>query len=210
MKNTRDIEFLFEVGAMRHIDRVWKQFMGPDVANCAEHIFRVAWIAFTIAKREGTGNHEKILKMAFAHDIAESRAGDVHYLSRQYTKRDEGTAIRDIFEGTVHEDEMVELIDEYEKRESIEAKIVKDADNIDVELELRELRGRGHSLGAVWMNSRTKHVYPKLYTKTARRFWKIIASAEPHNWHLNSSKNRFKSGDWKSVIGNKNTVSRRG
>ena len=196
-KKKRDIELLFEVGTLRHMDRVWRQFMGPDVANCAEHIFRVVWIALTIAKYEDAGNHEKILKMAIAHDISESRTGDVHYISRQYTKRNEELATRDIFEGTAHEDEMIDLIHEYEERESIEAKIVKDADNIDVELELRELRSRGHSMGTVWINSRIKNVYPKLFTKTARQFWKIIAKVEPHNWHLNSPRNRFIGGDWK-------------
>lgn len=35
--------------------------------------------------------------MALAHDIAESRVGDVHYLSRQYVKRDEKNAVKRYF-----------------------------------------------------------------------------------------------------------------
>lgn len=48
----RDIELLFELGAFRHLDRVWKQFLNPDVANCAEHSFRVSWVALTLARYE--------------------------------------------------------------------------------------------------------------------------------------------------------------
>src|SRR6185369_12794021 len=101
--------------------------------------FRVAWIALTLAKHEGVEDNEKILKLALMHDIAESRTGDVNYLTRQYTKRDEIKAFKDLSFGTIHESEISELSKEYEERKSIESKIVKDADTLDVELELREL-----------------------------------------------------------------------
>ncbi|MBI2589690.1 HD domain-containing protein [Candidatus Berkelbacteria bacterium] len=193
----RDVELLYEIGTLRHLDRVWKQFLGPETANCAEHLFRVAWIAFTIAKLEGAGDHEKILKLALLHDVAESRTGDVHYLSRQYTKRDDALATQDTFDGTIHEAEMLALAQEYESRQSIEAKIVKDADNIDVELELSELRKRGHSMGEIWIESRKKNVYPTLFTKTAQALWDQIVTADPHAWHLTSNRNRYVAGDWR-------------
>ena len=135
--------------------------------------------------------------MALAHDIAETRTGDVHYLSRQYTKRNEENAMSDILKDTILEHEMVELSKEYEERKTIESKIVKDADNLDVEFELAELRWMGHSLGSVWTKNREKLVYPHLYTKTAKELWKGIAKANPHDWHLLSPRNRFRGGDWK-------------
>ena len=196
-KIKRDIELLFEVGVFRHLDRVWKQFLNPNVANCSEHTFRVVWVASTIAKYEKNVDTEKLLKMALLHDLPESRCGDVHYLSRQYVERKEMEAIDDMFGGTSHGSEMGDLIREYEDRKTIESKIVKDADNIDVELELRELKFSGHSLGGVWTENRKKMVYPKLYSKTARLFWDEIHKANPHDWHLNSPKNRFAGGDWK-------------
>jgi len=45
----RDVEFLFEVGTLRLIDRTWRQFGGANFANVAEHTFRVMWIAALIA-----------------------------------------------------------------------------------------------------------------------------------------------------------------
>jgi putative hydrolase of HD superfamily len=194
----RDIEFLFELGTLRYIDRTWKQFLSPGVANNAEHVFRVAWIAFTLAKYEkGKVNQEKILKMALLHDITESRTGDVNYLSRQYTKRNEEKAIHDMVEDTVHEKELLALAKEYEERKTLESRIVKDADNLDVELEIRELIEKEPRIWKTISNSRNKKVLPILYTETAKKFWKNINKSNPHDWHLLASGNRFNGGDWK-------------
>ncbi|MFA6294929.1 MAG: HD domain-containing protein [Candidatus Paceibacterota bacterium] len=193
----RNTELLFEIGTMRHLDRVWRQFLNPDTANCAEHIFRVAWIAMTLAKLEKKGDHGKILKMALVHDLTETRTGDVHYLSRQYTKRSEIQAVEDMFEETVHSDEMIALFKEYEERKCIEAQIVKDADNLDVELELAEMRAKGFSLGHLWVKNRKDNVYPKLFTASAKKLWDNIGKTDPHDWHYYSKMNRHNGGDWK-------------
>jgi len=197
-KLKRDIETLFEISTFRYLDRVWKQFFNPDVANCAEHTFRVMWIALTLARYESNVNHEKIIKMAMIHDLPELRTGDVHYLSRQYTERKESEAMRDIFKDSVHEQEMNELFGEYEKRQSLESKIVKDADNLDIELELMEMKTKGYSLGSLWTTDRKKLIYPKLHTKSAKIFWDKIHLANPHDLHNKSPKNRFHAGDWKN------------
>jgi 5'-deoxynucleotidase YfbR-like HD superfamily hydrolase len=75
MSTKRDIELLFEIGCLRYIDRIWKRFLNHDSSNLSEHIFRVVWIAITIAKYEKKVNLEKIILMALSHDIAERRTG---------------------------------------------------------------------------------------------------------------------------------------
>jgi len=181
---------------MRFMQRTWKRFGNPDVANNTEHSFRVAWTAWMLAEHEQKGDKEKILKMALVHDITESRTGDVDYLSRQYVERKEEGAIHDIVRDTVFEKELVALWQEYEKKASIEAKLVKDADNIDVELELMEQKSKGHPIGTIWNASRKKAVYPKLFTSSAKKLWDEIHKSGVDDWHLNAN-NRFKGGDWK-------------
>jgi len=193
----RDTELLYEVGCLRHVMRTWKSFNGADVANTAEHSFRVSWIALTLSKLEGKGSHEKILKLALAHDMTETRTGDTNYISRQYVKRNDELAVRDIFFDTVHEKEMLELFAEYEKRESIESQIVKDADLLDVDMELQELKARGDSLGSIWKEKREEMVYPKFYTKSAQELFKSVYANDVHDWHDVSARNRFNNGDWK-------------
>jgi putative hydrolases of HD superfamily len=192
----RDIEFLHEIGALRYIQRQWHRFNGIDFANLSEHHFRVAWIALTIAKHEGVKNTDKILKMALCHDIPESRTGDVDYLARQYVKRDEESGLNDMLEGTSISEEISAIWHEYEKRECIEARIVKDADNLDIDFELREQAANGIVIKN-WDIYR-KHVGDNfLFTDTAKRMVKLLPSVDPHDWHVESPKNRIKGGDWK-------------
>jgi putative hydrolases of HD superfamily len=196
MSMERDLEFIYEVGMLRHIDRMWKRFLNADFANNTEHLFRVTWIALIIAKHEGVTNTEKIVKMAIAHDIAESRTGDVDYMSRQYVKRDEKMALDDMLAGTSIEAEFKELLHEYEVRESIESRIVKDADNLDVDFELAEQATRGHVFPG-WEEMRKEVGVKRLFTKTAKKMVKQLYEVSPHAWHVNSPRNRINGGDWK-------------
>lgn len=197
MDEKRDIEFLYEVGSFRYMKRMWQRFLNPDFQNNTEHSFRVAWIALILSSQEKVGDHGKVLKMALAHDFAESRCGDVDYVARLYTKRDEHAGTRDMFAGTHLEAEFIPLIHEYEKRECIEAKIVKDADNLDVEFELREQGARGHGIGNIWKERREQSVYPKLFTESAKKMWQDVHASNPFDWHLKGT-NRFSKGDWQT------------
>ena len=193
-RRDRDLEFLNEIGTLRFIKRSWIQFLRSDVASISEHMFRMAWIALVIAKHEKVKDTGKILKMVLVHDITESRTGDPHYVSRQYVKIDEQLAIDDMLEGTALKDEFKALWKEYEERKSIESKIVKDADNLDVDMELRDYAGRDKQLYTKWRPTRTA-VYKRLFTKTAKRLWKEIHTSNPHDWHING-RNRLVAGDW--------------
>jgi putative hydrolase of HD superfamily len=191
-----DIDFLFEMGNIRLVDRMWRRFHTRTFANVAEHHFRVFWIAMAIAAREGKVDTGKIAKMVLVHDIAESRTGEVDYISRQYAERKEQLAMEDILEGTSVKDEFYELWEEYEKRESLESKIVKDADNLDVDFELLEQEGMGSTLREHWKEMRQSVADRKLYTETARRMFEQLKDANPHNWHI-KGRNRINGGDWR-------------
>jgi len=193
----RDLEFLYEIGALRLIPRQWSRFHLPDVANVAEHHFRVMWLALVIAAREKKGDTEKILKMALVHDIAESRTGDVDYLARQYVDRHEDKAIGHMLTDTSLKGEFLALHKEYEARKTIEAKIVKDADNLDVDMELKEQGARGNVLGKEWKSQREWVGNTKFYTATGKKLHAEVWRSNPHDWHIKSPYNRLNGGDWK-------------
>lgn len=192
----RDLEFLYEIGTLRYLQRKWRQFLNADFQNIAEHKFRVVWVAMVIAMHEGVRDINKVIKMALVHDIAESRTGDADYVARQYNVRDEEVAIKDMLRDTTLEKEFIELWKEYEAKKTKEAQIVKDADNIDVDLELKEQEVKGYKLHPKWLEMRKMVAEDKLYTKTAKKLWKEIQRSNPHDWHVNA-RNRFTAGDWK-------------
>ena len=192
-----DVDFLFEMGSIRFISRMWQRFLNDDFANLAEHHFRMFWIAMVIAAHEEKVDTGKLAKLVLVHDIAESRTGDVDYLARQYVVRNEELGIKDMLAGTGFEKEFLTLWEEYESRETLEAKIAKDADNLDVDFELAEQASKGSPLQSDWHENRLFVSQEKLYTTTAKRLFEQLSNSNPHDWHLNG-RNRRKNGDWKS------------
>ena len=191
-----DVDFLFEMGNIRLMDRMWIRFLRDDFANLAEHHFRMFWIAMIIAAQEKNVDTGKIAKMVLVHDIAESRAGDVDYLARQYVERNEKLAIKDMLAGTSIEDEFYTLWKEYEDRKTIESRIVKDADNLDVDFELSEQAAKGSQLKSKWSANRDYVAREKLYTDTAKKIYEQLDNTNPHEWHM-KGRNRKNDGDWK-------------
>jgi 5'-deoxynucleotidase YfbR-like HD superfamily hydrolase len=181
---SRHLDFLYEVGSLRYAIRTWSQFLNPGCQNLSEHTLRVVWIALTIANLEGVKDTSKVMKMALVHDISESRSVDVNYVSRQYADRHEDKAIEATLGGTVLLDEFLPIWEEYEERTTIEVKIVKDADHLDVDLELRELEAMGNKLGKALYPSREQAIETRFFTETARRMWEEIQQSDPHHWHL--------------------------
>ncbi|MFC3993351.1 HD domain-containing protein [Actinoplanes siamensis] len=186
---------MFEIGTMRHLARTWNQFGGISFANVAEHTMRVAWISLAIASREGA-DCGKVVQMALVHDAAETRTGDVHYMSRLYTERHEAKALGDMTADTSLE-WIQELWQEYERQSSLEARIVKDADTLDVDFELRELAATGSRLPEMFKPIRDG-VNTKLRTKTAVELYESLLRTNPHSWHL-EGKNRATAGDWQGL-----------
>lgn len=187
MTTGRDIDFLYEIGSLRNVPRGWRQHLGFDVASDLEHTIRMIWLALIISRMEKQGDENKIIKMALVHDVAETRVSDLSYVQKVYVKADEHKAANDMFEGTMLKD-YKEIIEEYEKRDSIEAKIVKDADNLDIDLELKEIEELGSKLPEKWSTNRKLVRDDKLYTKSAKKLWDEIQTSDPSSWHMKSNK----------------------
>lgn len=187
MSTPRDLELLFEIGSLRHVCRGWRQHLATNCASDLEHTVRVVFLALTLARKEGVSNEELILKMALTHDIAETRVSDHSYIQKVYVVSDEARAAHDMFTGTTLTD-MENIIAAFESRESIEAKIVKDADNLDIDLELKELEETGHQLPEKWRKFRRLIRDEKLYTESAKKMWDEIQKADPSSWHIAANK----------------------
>jgi len=182
-KIPRDLELLYEVGSLRHIQRSWRQFFGVDVANDLEHTIRVQYIALMLSHMEKAGDQGIILKMALLHDLAESRTGDQNFVHKKYIHPDEDAALHDIIRGTSLEEEEA-LVQRYLKRTCIESQIVKDADHLDVDIEIRELASHGHELPGKWRSGRKRTRDNNFYTESAKIFWDAIQDSDPQDWQV--------------------------
>lgn len=187
MFTNQDISFLYEIGSLKNVQRGWRQHLGIDCATVLEHTMRVVWLALILARKEGGVDENKIIKMALVHDLAETRISDLSYVQKVYVEADERQASHDIFDGTAIQDYEI-ILKEFEDRISLEAKIVKDADNLELDIELKELEERGSKLPEKWQKFRRQVRDEKLYTASAKNFWDELQSSDPADWHLNHNK----------------------
>ncbi len=188
MKNNKNIDFLFEIGTMKNVQRGWRQHLGMDCATVMEHAMRVIWIALVISRMEKAGDENKIIRMAMVHDLPETRTSDLGYVQKMYTKTNDDLAVKDMFTNTILESFYTDEFKDYEDRNCIEAKIVKDADNLDVDMELKELEERGSKLPEKWREVRRIVRDDKLYTNSAKELWDLLQEADVSTWHTQANK----------------------
>ncbi|MCP5405732.1 MAG: HD domain-containing protein [Pseudomonadaceae bacterium] len=185
---TPDIHLLYELGQLAQIQRSYLYTTGAP--SVAAHIHRVAMTALILARAEGA-NVEKVLLMALVHDTPETRTGDPTPFQKPFIKKDDHFAAQTQFGETSLAD-MVEVLAEYEARETPEAKIVKDADMLVAEMEMCELTARGHTWSEYYADYRAS-IRPRLRTETAKKMFDLIGKTNPLEW-TRKGPNAYKAG----------------
>lgn len=130
---------LFEVRMLKDLVRSGYAFLGSGKETIAEHSFMTAFICYSLAKMNPDVNGEKLVAMALVHDLAEARTGDFNYVEKKYSTTDEAKAISHMTCGVPFGPDITLLIDEFNKGETDEAMLARDADQISFVLELKKL-----------------------------------------------------------------------
>lgn len=145
-------EVWFEIAQLKHLFRQGWLRVGVPRDRCesvAEHSFGVALLSLFIAETHfaGRADANRVLRIALLHDVGEARVGDLtphdpttsddkHMLERD--------AVRDILGKLPRGADYFAYWEEYERGESLEAKIVKQADRLEMALQATAYE---HSLG---------------------------------------------------------------
>jgi putative hydrolase of HD superfamily len=189
-KENKDLEqiadFLYEVGMLQKTPRSGFQFLGSGGQTVAEHLHRASVIAYVLAKMSGRDPF-KTVTMALFHDISEARISDLNYVHQKYTERLEDKAHKDITNNFPFGADLKSLIDEYEERETIESILVKDADNLEFILSLKEQVDIGNERALEWLPSATK----RLKTKEAQELVKVILKTRSDRWWFGDPKSSW-------------------
>jgi len=156
------ISFLAELMRLKSVPRIGWLLRGVrDVESVASHSFGVAVIAMLLADRARARgvevNVERLLRMALLHDLTEARTGDLPstikgYFDKASIKSADESIAKEIFTelGDLSES-YLELWSDYEHRASIESRLVKAADKLDLLLQSREYeKGGARSLQEFW------------------------------------------------------------
>jgi len=156
MKNLAN--FLFEVGMLKRTPRSGHQFLGSGSESVAEHICRVIFIGYALAKLDGGADETKLLKMCFLHDLHEARTGDMNYMNKKYVSVDEDKALRDLCDTLPFGEEILQVTGEFNSLQTGEALLAYDADQIELILMLKEQRDLGNKYADEWISFALKRL----------------------------------------------------
>ena len=145
---------LIELQRLKRLDRTGWILRGlPNgTESVGAHSFGVAVTAMLIADElfdQGVAiDVEKVLRIALLHDWAEARVGDMPRTASLYFGADarrnaESDALADIVSQLKASSRYLELYYEYEHRESVEARLVKAADVLDLLVQVLALERAG-------------------------------------------------------------------
>ena len=148
------LPLLIELQRLKRLDRTGWTLRGlPNgTESVAAHSFGVACTAMLLAdelSRQGVEiNVEKVLRISLLHDWAETRVGDMPRTAKMYfgaevTRKAETSVFTDIVRPLNESNDYLDLYEDYESRGSLEARLVKAADVIDLLVQVLALERAG-------------------------------------------------------------------
>lgn len=184
--NQRLADFFFEVGTMRRLQRMHRQTLLVEDSSdtIASHSYRVTLIGWHLAKLAHADPY-KVVMMCLTHDLGEIRSNDHNWVHKRYTKVFDEEITKDQL-GTLPFDDLFNLAQEYEQRDSLESKLAKDADIIDQILLLREYEWQGSKEARIWLDGKKTDVdsrpLDRLVTPEARALGEALYERSPSEW----------------------------
>ncbi len=182
----RSAQFLFEVGMLKRTPRTGYQFLGSGSESVADHSFRTAVIGYVLASQEPDADLNKVILMCLFHDLPEARTGDHNYVNKRYVRADEERAIRDQVRELLFGDEIISLTQEFNTDDTLEARLARDADQLDLILELKEQLDLGNPSARDWLSFAVK----RLLTGSAKGLAQEILTTDRSEWWFD------KQTDW--------------
>lgn len=176
MKNI--VNFLFEVGMLKKTPRSGYRFLGSGRESVAEHCFRTSVIGYVLSlQEEGVDPHRTVL-LCLMHDLPEARTGDLNYVNKRYVNADEDKALKDLAVDLPFGDDIVDLVREFNAGESVEARLARDADQLDLILELKEQLDLGNKYASDWL----VYALKRLQSPSARELANSILETDSTEW----------------------------
>ena len=174
-KNTAS--FLFEAATLKRLKRTGWQILGGNNESVAEHSFMVCVVSFVLGKKL-KADLEKVLILALFHDFSETRTGDVYKLADRYVEVKEKKAILDSFAGLPEKRQIGKILEDYQKSNNLEVKIVHDADTLALCLELKLMMEKGDKHAKEWLEANIN----RLRLKESKRLLQEILITDSQDW----------------------------
>ena len=184
-------EFLFMAAMLRRTPRSGLQFLGSGRESVAEHVFQTMIAGYALAKMElenGVEVDEKrLLQLCLLHDLLESRTGDHNYVNKKYVEVDEARALEDMCRPLFFGDEVTALVKEFEEKESFEAQLAADADQLALIVLVKEQQDLGNPYAKKWLTVARQ----RLLTDSGRALAKGLYESDWASWWFSKDSNEW-------------------
>jgi len=171
-------DLLFEARMLKEIPRSGFAYLGAGRESVAEHSFSTAFIAYVLTQLSPQVDAHRTICMCLLHDLPESRIGDLNTVNKNYVQVDEQKAFSDATRDLPFAPLWTQLMAEFNAGDSIEAKLARDADQIALILELKELQDIGYRPPADWL----PNVLDRLQTETGRKVAQAVLGTKRDAW----------------------------
>lgn len=151
-------DFLYEVGILAKTPRSFHYFLGSGKQSVAEHTNRVTFIGYVLSTMIEGVDQAKLIKMCLFHDLEEARISDLNYVNQKYVTSDVEKALNDATQNVPFGNEILALVHERHEGQTIEAKIAKDADQLEFIISLKEQVDIGNTRAQEWIPSALKRL----------------------------------------------------
>ncbi len=178
--------FLFEVGMLQKTPRSGYQFLGSGCESVAEHILRTIYIGYTLCRMDSRLDEQKVMKLCLFHDLPEARTGDMNYVNKKYVHVNEEKAVAELTETLPFGRDIRAAIEEFNRRESPEARIAHDADQLALIIQLKEYGDLGNKYSQEWISFAVQ----RLGTDNGKRLAESILKTDFSSWWFKDK------GDW--------------
>jgi putative hydrolase of HD superfamily len=175
---------LFEARSLKKIPRSGYSFLGSGKESVAEHSFAAAFIGYVLSRMAPEANSARIIEMCLMHDLAEARTGDMNYVQKKYVTVDEDRAVKDMTAGLPFASDLKGLIDEFNRAETVEARIAHDADQLALIVELKALKDLGNTYTEIWLS----FIVKRLRTKAGKTLCEEIIKTGSDEWWFEKDK----------------------
>jgi len=178
-KDLKEItRFIYELGILAKTPRSGFWFLGTGNQSVAEHICRTAMIGYILSYLTPKAKKDRVIFLCLIHDLGEGRTSDLNYVHQKYGRLAESEAVNDLSVNLPFGKEIKNAFDEAKDKITLEAKLAKDADNLEWIASLLDESKKGNIKANAWAKIAVK----RLKTSAGKKLGKLLFNIEPDSW----------------------------
>ncbi|MCK5682053.1 HD domain-containing protein, partial [bacterium] len=132
-------------------------------------------------------DEKKVLLLCLLHDMLEARTGDHNYVNKKYITVNETKALNDMCRPLFFGGEIKELVTEFEQKESVEAQLAADADQLALIVLVKEQHDLGNPYARKWLTVARQ----RLLSESGRELARSLNDSDWAAWWFSKDSNEW-------------------